>query len=146
MEPFTSATTVLTVVGMAIKVGRETYSLVQDTRHASAHIQRLATELEGLYTLLATFQWLLEDLDDQNDPEISDILENLDTNLTNCIEIFVDIKRAVNPFVNLEGDAATGKLKGFIWSIFKKDDVVVLQHTLSSYKATLNVSFAALSA
>lgn len=48
MDPIIASTTVLSVIGTAIKVGRETYILVQGARTAPAHIQRLATEMQGL--------------------------------------------------------------------------------------------------
>ena len=115
MDPFTSATTVLTVIGMAIKVGRETYALIQGTRDSPSHIQRLATELEGLYTLLATSQKLIERIQTQNDRVISDILQNLETILTNCIEVFVDVRRTLSPFLAANGDASVGIRKGFLW-------------------------------
>ncbi len=45
MDGLTSAVTVLTIVQMAIKVGGETYKVVQEARKAPVHIQSLATEL-----------------------------------------------------------------------------------------------------
>ncbi len=60
MHGLTSAVTVLTIVQMAIKVGGETYKLVQEARKAPVHIQSLATELRDLYTLLTSYQQLLQ--------------------------------------------------------------------------------------
>lgn len=60
--------------------------------------------------------------------------------------VFTDVKKVISPFMDSHGDASRGKLKGFLWATFKKDDVIVLQQTLDSYKAMLNLSFAALSA
>lgn len=146
MDPFTSAATVLTVVGMAIKVGRETFALTQGIRGSPNNVQRLATELESLHTLLATLQELIERIQTQNDRVISDMLQNLETILTNCIKVFLDVRRTLNPLLDANGDASVGIWKGFLWASSKRDDVDILQQTLGSYKAMLNLSFAALSA
>lgn len=74
MDGLTSAVTVLIIVQMAIKVSGETYKLVQEARKASIHIQSLATELGDLYTLLATFQQLLQKNHSQDDRIIADVL------------------------------------------------------------------------
>ena len=145
MEPLTTAATVLSAIGAAIKMGRETYMVVQGARTAPAHIQRLSIELQGLYTLLATFQRLLENHGSQRDQIITDLLEILETTLRDCIEVFKDVKKIVNPFLDSHGDAAAGRWRGFIWTTFKKDDVIALQQTLGSYRAMLNMSFSALS-
>ncbi|KAK3178037.1 hypothetical protein OEA41_000169 [Lepraria neglecta] len=110
MDPISASTTALSVIG---------------ARTAPAHIQRLATEMQGLYNLLATIQRLLEKNHTQNDQIITDMLENLETILHDCIEVFKD--------------------RGFLWATFKKDDVMALQQTLGSYRAMLNMSFSALS-
>ena len=145
MDPLSIATTVLSVLGVAIRVGRETYVLVQGARTAPVYIQRLATEMQGLYTVLATFQRLLENNRSRRDQIITDMLENLHTTLHDCIEVFKDIKKIMSPYLESHGDAGTGLWKGFRWATFKKDDVMALQQTLSSYRAMLNMSFSALS-
>ena len=145
MDPISAATTALSVIGTAIKVGRETYILVQGARTAPAHIQRLATEMQGLYNLLATIQRLLEKNYTQNDQIIMDMLENLETILHDCIEVFKDVKKIMNPFLDSHGEASAGRWRGFLWATFKKDDVMALQQTLGSYRAMLNMSFSALS-
>lgn len=145
MDPLSTAATVLSVIGVAIRVGRETYILVQGARTAPAYIQRLTTEMQGLYTLLATFQRLLENHRNQRDQIITDMLENLHTTLCDCIEVFKDIKKIMSPFLDGHGDAVTGRWRGFLWATFKKDDVTALLQTLGSYRAMLNMSFSALS-
>ena len=145
MDPLSVATTVLSMMGVAIKVGRETYVLVQGARTAPAYIQRLATEMQDLYTILATFQRLLENNRSQRDQIITDMLENLHATLRDCIEVFKDIKKIMRPYLDSQGDAGTGRWKGLFWATFKKDDVMALQQTLGSYRAMLNMSFSALS-
>lgn len=117
---------------------RETYVLVQDTRKAPAHIQRLSTEMKSLHELLATIQRLVEKVQNQTDPVISDILENLQKFITNCIEVFTDVRKVLNTSSKADCDASMGAWKGFLWATFRRDDVVVLQQTLNSYKAMLN--------
>lgn len=145
MDPLSAAATVLSMMGVAISVGRETYVLVEGARTAPAYIKRLATEMQDLYTILATFQRLLENNRSQRDQIITDMLENLHTTLRDCIEVFKDIKKIMSPYLDSQGDAGTGRWKGFLWATFKKDDVMALQQTLGSYRAMLNMSFSALS-
>ncbi|MCJ1378667.1 hypothetical protein MMC17_001766 [Xylographa soralifera] len=145
MDPLSAATTVLSVMGVAIKGAREIYILAQGVRTAPAYIQRLATEMQGLYTVLATFQRLLENNRSRRDQIITDMLENLHNTLRDCIEVFKDIKNIMSPYLDSHGDASTGRWKGFLWATFKKDDVMALQQTLGSYRAMLNMSFSALS-
>ena len=145
MEPFTSAATVLQVIGMAVKTGQEIHGLVQNVRNAPKNIQRLSTELQELCKLLATFQRLLECFRDDRDSLVSEMLDNLETVLANCLGVLKDIRKAISPFVTANGDATKGKLKRLLWAALKKNDILVLQQTLGSYKAMLNLSFAALS-
>ena len=126
MEPISASTTALNVIGTAIKVGWEIYILVQGVRTAPAHIQRLATEMQGLYNLLATIQRLLEKNHTQNDQIITDMLENLETILHDCIEVFKDVKKIMNPFLDSHGEASAGRWRGFLWATSKKDDVMAL--------------------
>ena len=68
------------------------------------------------------------------DQLIGDLLENLKTNLDNCLKVFKDAQKAISFFLTTNGEAATGKWKGFFRATFKKDDVLALQKTLNSYK------------
>ena len=145
MEPFTSAAAVLQVIGMAVKSVQETYHLIRDVRNCPKEVQRLAVELQDLCELLATIQRLLTQSKDSHDPVISDMLRNLQTVLNNCIAVFVDIRRLIGPFLTIDGETTRGKLKGLLWAAFREDDALMLQQTLGSYKAMLNLTFAALS-
>ena len=98
--PLTSATTVLTVIGMAVKVGRETYDLLQNTRKVPTHIQQLVIELEGVTAVLAVLQKFLEKFNTRIDPGCSAIMANLETNLADCVNVFVDMKIVLGPFID----------------------------------------------
>jgi len=94
--------------------------------------------MKSLHELLATTQRLVEKVQNQTDPVISDILENLQKFITNCIEVFTDVRKVLNTSSKADCDASMGAWKGFLWATFRRDDVVVLQQTLNSYKAMLN--------
>ena len=145
MEAIASVAAVLTLIGAAISTGKETLVLVQTSRKTPDHIKRLAAELEAFYEILATFQNLLERYEIQSDRTFIEMLDNLKKVLSNCVKVLLDVKKIVSHFVNHNGGVVAGRWQGFVWAAFKKEDVSTLQETLSSYKAMLNLSFAALS-
>lgn len=145
MEPILITKSALTILEGTIKAGTATYSTVKGIRKAPVHIGYLTTELEGLCTVLATLQALLDKNIARNDVIIRDMLENLQKVLHNCTGVFIDIQTIVSPFVKINGQINVSIWKGFKWAAFKKDDVTVLHQTLNSYKSMLNMSLAALS-
>ncbi|KAG8530491.1 uncharacterized protein KY384_004994 [Bacidia gigantensis] len=145
MDPFTSAVTVLAAVGMAIKVSKQTFNMVNGARQAPPQIRRLAIELQSLYTLLATLQSLIARNREQHDSIIVDMLDNLGSLIRNCLEVFKDIQRTLMPFMKTDGKASIGLWQAFTYSVFSRNDVKALQQTLESYKAMLHMSCTALS-
>ena len=139
IDPLRTATSVLGVMAVAIRAGHETHRLVQGIRMAPKYIQSLATEMQGLYTLLAAFRRLLQNSRSQRDQTINDMLRSLHTTLCGCIEVFKDIKKTLSPYLDSHGDVATGR------ATFKRDEVMALQQTLVSYKAMLSMSLSTLS-
>lgn len=145
MEAIASVASVLTLVGAATTTGRETFVLIQTSRKAPVHIKRLAAELEDLHKVLGTLHSLLAKNEMHLDQTIIEMLDNLKKVLSNCEKALLDVKKTVSHFLNHNGGIVAGRWQGFIWAAFKKEDVSTLQETLSSYKAMLNLSFAALS-
>ena len=144
MEPFTSATTVLTVLGMTLKVSQQTYAIVQGIRAAPVQVQRLAIELQDLYSLLAMFQLLLDrSLEDTGDTVIK-MLDNLQKVLENCLLVLKDVRTSLSPFVRPDGSPTTGFWRSVQYAAFKRSDIVVLQQSLGSYRSMLNMSYSAL--
>ena len=144
MDPFSGAVSVLTVVGMALKMSQETHIMVQSIRSAPAQVQRLATELRDLYSLLAMFQSLLDRAPREPEGTVMDMLENLQKVLKNCMVVLKDTKTTLAPFVGPDGANSMGFWRGVQYAAFKRSDVVVLQEALSSYKTMLNMSYTAL--
>ncbi len=95
--------------------------------------------------MLATFQELLKKNEIQSDQTIVKMLDNLGNMLSNCVKVLLDVKEIVSQFSDHNGGIVAGRWQGLVWATFKRDDVSTLQETLSSYKAMLNLSFAALS-
>ena len=144
MDPFTAAATVLTVVGMVLKASKETHEMVEGIRTAPAQIQRLATELRDLYSLLGTFQALLDRQSEEPSDTVREMLDNLQSLLQNCLTVLKDVKAALGPLIRPDGTAAAGLWRGFQYAAFRRSDIIVLQQTLGSYKAMLNMSYSAL--
>lgn len=145
MEAIASAASVLTLIGAAITTSREILILVQISRKAPVHINRLATELTDLHGILETFKGLLAGKGTESDLTVIKMLDNLREVLANCVKVLLDVKRIVSHFLDHSGGVVAGRWQAFVWATFKRDEVSTLQETLSSYKAMLNLSLGALS-
>ena len=139
VPPLTVVSTSLSIAANAFKACKDTYELVRGIQEAPTRILRLSTDLHGVYTALGTLQSVLNTLDviAQQTGLPGMIIADLEELLFNCIGVFVDIRKIIQPILSPDGSAIGGTWKGFKWESFKKGDVEVLQRMLSLYKSTL---------
>jgi len=145
-EPFTIVSTTLAATSHAFGLGQQCYELINGIKGAPDNINRLATDLKGLYTILGTLQAVLESEDAKKRQTIipNHMVSNVKELVDNCVKLFVDVNMVVKPYTGADGRALRSNWKGFRWE-FKKGSVEALQRTLSQYKLTLDLACSSLS-
>ena len=133
MEPITIISGVLSVIATATDLGIRTYELVDGIKSAPDHINRLAVVLRGLYHVLCVLSQALENVAQRrprqgaNDDLSLHMVASMKELVENCIHVFQDVDKAVQPYVAANGRAFRSFSKGFRWEMGKKTSVAELQ-------------------
>ena len=150
-DPFSAATSALTVVAGAAKLCETVYSLIQRVRSAPAQIHRLAYELRSTATVLHTLHHILAtdrtiDVTKLSNQRLVDHVFDL---VFYTKQVLDEIATTVQPFLHdknggSNGGQRLGSFKAFVWEYTRKDDVNALVRTLESYKMTLTLACSSL--
>ncbi|KAK4994782.1 cell division cycle-related protein [Elasticomyces elasticus] len=125
----------------AFKICKETYDTVQGIKKAPAEIQRVATDLRGIYIMLGSLSRILDELACKRHNAIaSDMIADLSLLLKGAVVIFKEIQENVSPFIAVNGKVIQGFWEGFKWDKFSKDDVLLLRGHLSVLKSSINLA------
>ncbi|KAK4992204.1 Guanine nucleotide exchange factor for Cdc42p [Elasticomyces elasticus] len=129
----------------AFKICMETYGIVQGIRKAPAEIQRVATDLEGIYPVLGSLSRILNELARKRHNAIAeDTIADLNLLLDNAIGIFKEIREKMSRFIAVNGKVIQGLWERFNWDKFNKDDVWLLRSHLSVLKSSINLALASI--
>ncbi|KAF2494538.1 hypothetical protein BU16DRAFT_42464 [Lophium mytilinum] len=145
-EPLSILGGALTVASTAITLGQQTYEIVTGIQDAPEHIKRLATDLQGFYHVLGLLTHALNAQLKTAHPESLPLqmITNIQDLLEKCIDVFKDISRVVQPFLDNNGNALRNFTKSFKWEMTRKANVIHMQRTLSDYKLTLELAISSL--
>jgi hypothetical protein len=143
-EALAITNTTLSIAVTAFKACQNAYSLVQNVRNAPKQIQRLTTDVHGLYQALGLLQTALEQDNVATARLPSQMILDLEVLLGTCTKLSCDIISLLNPFVGTDGVARGGTWRNFKWEVFKKSDVEVLQQTLETCKLTISMAVSSL--
>lgn len=146
MEPVSIVAAALGLTGSAWTICEQTYRLINGIRGAPAHVARIAGDLQALCSVLWTLHAALAV---EEEKQIigaipTQMAENLQDLLRNCMGVFLEIQKVVQPFTTAQGTARRGPWKMFTWERYKKDEILLLQNALGSYKLTLNIACSSL--
>jgi|SRR5277367_6425115 len=139
-EPISIAASAISTALNAFTISKATYDLIKSAREAPSHISRLSADVHGLYVVLGRLQSLLEDDSTVKHGEKSwgMYFADLEDLLKNCVNALIEIQKIANAFLRDRDKLSIWR--GLRWEVFKKNDVLVLQNSLSSYKLTLNIA------
>ncbi|KUJ15849.1 uncharacterized protein LY89DRAFT_734995 [Mollisia scopiformis] len=136
--------TTLSITVKAFTTCQQAYSLVRGIKDAPKHIQRLSTDILGLYQVLGLLQTALTNDNGQNAQLPRQMVQDLEALLDTCTQLSIDVMTVVNPLLTAGGEVKGGIWKSISWELFKKNDLVNLQQTLATCKLTINMAISAL--
>jgi hypothetical protein len=143
-EALAITNTTLTIAVNAFKACQNAYSLVQNIRNAPKQIQRLTTDIQGLYQVLGLLQTALTEDNVASARLPSQMIQDLEVLLGTCTRLCRDITSILNPFVGFDGEVKGRTWRNLKWEMFNKSDVEVLQKTLETCKLTISMAVSSL--
>src|ERR1700761_1149775 len=132
MDPFTIATTALSLAGTITKVSLTVNTFVRTVREARNDLDAVSRELLSLKTVLE----LLAD-DANHAPSDKPIPPNLEKQIKGIIN---NCDGVVNDVAALLRKHEGGIVNGIKWAISGKDDVVRLRSNLEAHKTALELA------
>ncbi|OCK78515.1 hypothetical protein K432DRAFT_301815 [Lepidopterella palustris CBS 459.81] len=145
-EPISILGSAMTVASTAIALGQQTYDIITGIQDAPDNIKRLAIDLQGLYHVLGLLSHALS-AQDQKSRQGSlpvHMIANIKELLEKCVDVFKEVSKVVQPFLDSNGNALRSFSRGLRWEIGKKASVTTLQRALSDYKLTLELAISSL--
>lgn len=136
--------TTLSITIKAFTACQKAYSLVKDIRDAPKYIQRLSTDVQGLYQVLGLLQTALTENGSRSAQLPWQMAQDLEVLLGTCSKLSIDVMTVVGPLIGADGAVKGGTWRSIKWELFKKNDVVNLQQTLATCKLTINMAISSL--
>ncbi|KAK3656364.1 hypothetical protein LTR56_003066 [Elasticomyces elasticus] len=142
-EPVTLA---LKGASTAFTICEATYKLILGIKKAPKDIARVATDLQGFYSILGALENSIQSQRlalDKPGPAAHQ-LQNITSLIGDCVAAFREIQEKIQDFIALNGKVISGLSEAIKWDQFQKEDVQYLRVHLSNMKLSLNLALSSL--
>jgi hypothetical protein len=139
-DPLSTVAGVVGVLGFALHGAKRLYELIDGIQGAPHDVAAISADLKALYEVLGTLESM-----DKSSERLQPLYCCLQAPLDNCVEVFAEFTTTLHNFTHITRNNTRRKRvwSNIVWA-FKDKEVQLLQDTLITYKASLDLAVGAI--